>query len=238
FLVDHDFAAPSDALYVMFIGGNDVREARDALRLLLLGVEETPRPESIIAAAVSSIDQSIRALIGAQAEMGSGAKTFLVVNSPNIASLPETRIIAETLGPLGPMFVLGTIQLTKQFNQQLAERLDQIRADQMDSLVKIKEFNLFRFFEGVRFVGKLLGVFENIKDACFSSRLYQATGSLVFVPPLGHPDCEPDEENEPPKCDDFVFFDDIHPTGQVHRIVGKALSKAARKLVDDDDDDD
>ena len=161
-----------------------------------------------------------------------GARTFLVVNSPNIASLPETRIIAKALGPLlGPIFVLRTIQLTKQFNQQLAERLHQIRADQMDSLVKIKGFNLFRFFEVVRFFGKVFGVFENIKDACFNSALYQASGSLenVFVLPLGHPDCDPGMLSEPPKFDDFVFFDVIHPTGQVHEIVGKALFK----LVDD-----
>jgi hypothetical protein len=216
----------------MFIGGNDIREARSAVIRSLLRMETLP-PESIIAAAVSSIDQSIRALIGAQAKMHSGAKTFLVVKAPNIASLPETRIIAEELGPLlGPILVLRTIELTKKFNQQLAQRLDQIRAEQMDSQVKIKEFNLFHFLEGVRVVGKLLGVFENIKDACFDSGLYQASGSLegAFVPPFGHPDCDSGVVNEPPKFDDFVFFDTIHPTGQVHRIVGKAL---ARKFIDD-----
>lgn len=243
FLADHP-VAPSDALYVFFIGGNDVRDARSALEpSLMAGTRENMisgrsalvspltagAPEEIITNAVGAIDVSIRELIG------KGARKFLVVNAPNIASLPETRIAAEALGPLlGPIFVLRTIQLTKQFNQQLAERLDQIRAEQMDSLVKIKGFNFFLFFEGVRVVGKLLGVFENIRDACFNSALYQASGNLenVFDPPFGHPDCDPGVVGEPPKFDDFVFFDTIHPTGQAHRIVGKALSRATRKLSD------
>jgi len=102
----------------------------------------------------------------------------------------------------------------------LAERLDQIQAGQ--PLVEIKQFDLFRFFEVVRFFGKLFGVFENIKDACFDSGEYRDTGARNFDPGCGVD-----------KFDDFVFFDAIHPTGQVHQFVGKALSRAAHKLIDD-----
>ncbi len=198
FLADFP-SAPSDALYVLMIGGNDVIDAVQAL------LNPSEDPHATIAAAVDAIGDNINLLIGA------GARKFLVVNSPNIGSLPA----AES----GLARAIATF-VTIKFNKQLAEHLGQIQVDQ--PLVEIKQFNLFRFFEGVRFVGKLFGVFENIKDPCFDSGEYRDTGARNFDPGCGVD-----------KFDDFVFFDDLHPTGQVHRIVGRALSRAARKLIDD-----
>jgi len=207
FLADFP-SAPSDALYVLMIGGNDVIDAVQAL------LNPSEDPHATIAAAVDAIGDNINLLIGA------GARKFLVANSPNIGSIPAIKIGAEEAG-VPPALVRGlTTFATIKFNEQLAEHLGQIQVDQ--PLVEIKQFNLFRFFEGVRFVGKLFGVFENIKDPCFDSGEYRDTGARNF-----DPDCGVD------KFGDFVFFDDLHPTGQVHRIVGKALSRAARKLIDD-----
>ncbi|MEE9598718.1 MAG: SGNH/GDSL hydrolase family protein [Acidiferrobacterales bacterium] len=218
-LVDHVPSAPSDALYVVMIGGNDVIDAANALAKLIIGSTPDEMPGAIIAAAVAAIGDNINLLIGA------GARKFLVVNSPNIGSIPAIKIAAEEAG-VPPALVRGLATfVTIKFNRQLAERLGQIQADQ--PLVEIKQFNLFRFFEGVRFVGKLFGVFENIEDACFDSKAYRDNGRPVDLSSLFDEDCGVE------KFDTFVFFDAIHPTGQVHRIVGKALSRAARKLIDD-----
>ncbi|MCZ6481434.1 MAG: SGNH/GDSL hydrolase family protein [candidate division NC10 bacterium] len=206
FLADlADLPAASDALYVFMIGGNDVIDAANALAELVIGSTPDEMPGAIIDDAVAAIGDNINLLVGA------GARKFLVVNSPNIGSLPA----AES----GLARAIATF-VTIKFNEQLAERLDQIQAGQ--PLVEIKQFDLFRFFEVVRFFGKLFGVFENIKDACFDSGEYRDTGARNFDPGCGVD-----------KFDDFVFFDAIHPTGQVHQFVGKALSRAAHKLIDD-----
>jgi len=197
FLLDHGlFSAPQDALYVVIIGGNDIIAAVDA--------PEGIRP-LIITNAVNAIASNIDALIEA------GARRFLVANSLNIGSVPAAGMDAD----------LAT-SLAKEFNQRLAERLDQVRVQRQQLVdLEIKEFNLFRFFEVVRRLGRLLGVFVNIDEACFESGAYRDFGR----PAEFHPDCGPS------KFDRFVFFDDLHPTGLVHRIVGKALSVAARRLA-------
>ena len=201
-------APPSSALYVISIGGNDVREARGAF-ISPPPMGETP--ESIIADAVSAIDASIRQLITA------GARTFLVVNVADVGSLPETRIVAEAveelLGIPAEVIITSTTGLTIEFNRQLADRLSQIRLEQelTGNPVELREFDLFTFFNSIR-AASLFG-FVNTEDACFDSTAYSATGDRVF-----HPDCGEDE------FDTFVFFDAIHPTGRVHAFVANALS--------------
>jgi len=217
FLISHPLAPPN-ALYVVFIGGNDAIDAIQALQAVLAGSPpaSAQTSEDIIAAAVDAIGDNINLLIGA------GARKFLVVYAPNIGSVPAIKIAAEK-ADVPPVLLRGFATfVTIQFNRQLAEHLDQIRAEQREigNSLKIKEFNLFRFFEGVRFVFRLFGL--NTVDACFDSGRYLATGVRSF-----HPDCGVD------KFDDFIFFDDLHLTGQIHRVVGKVLSKAARKLIDD-----
>jgi len=137
FLDDHP-SAPSDALYVVMIGGNDVIDAAGALLDALLGLSSTETSKDLIADAVDEIGRSIDALIGA--DDGAGARKFLVVNSPNIGSLPLDFPRVKS----GLVRTVATF-VTIKFNEQLAERLDQIQADQ--PLVEINQFDLFRFFE-------------------------------------------------------------------------------------------
>jgi phospholipase/lecithinase/hemolysin len=76
FLADFPRGAPADTLFVVALGGNDVRDA------LQLG------DPTVIAAAIGSIANHIGILYGA------GARTFLVWNSPNIAVTPAVRAVA------------------------------------------------------------------------------------------------------------------------------------------------
>lgn len=83
FLLSQGGTAPSDALYFVFIGGNDVRDARDA-----------PDPiaaAGIIQNAVQTIDTDIRMLVD------QGAQAIMVINVPDIGSIPESRLLAEAL---------------------------------------------------------------------------------------------------------------------------------------------
>lgn len=229
-----DAETASDSLYVVFIGGNDVRDARSALVFpLRLGppgrIIDTPTPmispltgltpETIIDNAVSVIAANIRRLI-----QDAAARRFLVVNAPDIGRLPETRTVAaaaeELHGIPAPLIIKGATRITRQFNNKLALRVHQIRLEQelMGDPVEITEFDLVAFLEGVRAAGSELG-FVNTDDACFNSTLYLESMS---VPPTRefHPDCGVD------KFDTFAFFDDIHLSGKVNALVGDALANA------------
>jgi phospholipase/lecithinase/hemolysin len=213
-----------DALYVVMIGGNDVIDAVQAAAERLAGSTPDEAPQAIIADAVDAIGDNIELLIG------QGARKILVVNAPNIGSIPATRIEAEEEG-VPPAFLIGLATLlTKKFNRQLAGRIDQVRAtqQQIDDL-EIREFNLFRFFRGVRLVGRLFGL--NVVDPCFDREAYLDDEDGLIAERVFDPDCAPGP-GEAPKFDRFVFFDDIHPTGLVHGIVGKAIAAATRKLSD------
>jgi phospholipase/lecithinase/hemolysin len=78
FLADVRYKAPSDALYVIAIGGNDVRAALAAAQL---GQD----PTAVIGAALASIAHNIRTLHDA------GARTFLIWNAPDLGRTPALQ---------------------------------------------------------------------------------------------------------------------------------------------------
>lgn len=75
FLAAHNQEAPADALYIVQIGGNDLR---DAITAVLMG--QSPMP--IFVDAINSIGDNIGLL------MGLGAQHFLIVNAPNLGVTP------------------------------------------------------------------------------------------------------------------------------------------------------
>jgi phospholipase/lecithinase/hemolysin len=109
FLADFPRGAPADTLYVVALGGNDVRDA------LALGGDAT-----VIATAIGSIATHIQILYGA------GARKFLVWNSPNIAVTPAVRAVAAVTPGVD---VLGAATaLSFGFRQGLDAALAQLRA--------------------------------------------------------------------------------------------------------------
>ena len=145
FLLNNGGTAPSDALYVVFIGGNDVRDARDEPNEHLA--------KGIIRDAVKSINLSVRSLVAA------GAKAIMVVNVPDIGATPESQQSSdEELSE-------RATELTKQFNKELSGRMHRIERDLNLDLI---DFNLFQFFRFVIKNSVAVG-FTNNDDACFSS---------------------------------------------------------------------
>lgn len=84
FLADFGGVAPSDALYVLEIGANDIRDALAAFPTG--GISEGT---AIIAAAVNAIGVNIGVLHAA------GARNFLVWNAADIGLTPAVRILNE-----------------------------------------------------------------------------------------------------------------------------------------------
>ncbi|RMF16132.1 MAG: hypothetical protein D6758_08540 [Gammaproteobacteria bacterium] len=187
FLLNHGGQAPSDALYVMFIGGNDVRAARDEA--------DFTTALGIIRTAVQGEEQALRTLIGA------GARHIMVINVPNIGSIPETQLIAEQLGQ--PMLPVMASWKTMIYNRKLSRAVKRI---ERDTEVDIVEADLFRLFSNILRDADAYG-YTNTTEACFSSR------TMSF-----NPGC-----NYGANFDSYVFFDEIHPTAVTHAKAGRVL---------------
>jgi phospholipase/lecithinase/hemolysin len=106
FLQRNGGVASSQALYVIEMGGNDIR---DALTLSRLGGDGG----AILSQAIASIAANIQKLYGA------GAREFLVWTAPNVALTPAIR-------SLGPVAIAGATQATLGFNGGLAFTLGQL----------------------------------------------------------------------------------------------------------------
>ena len=100
--------ASPDALYVIAIGSNDVRDA-------LVAFSRGQNGSIILGAALSSIAQSMTALAAA------GARTFLVWNAPDIGLTPALRMAGPAAAQLGTT-------LSRAFNGQLLFILGQLGA--------------------------------------------------------------------------------------------------------------
>ena len=141
--------APADALYVINIGGNDVRDARDT--------QDNLAAKKLINAAVKGEIAQIQNLINI------GAQYILVVNVTNIGRIPETNLIAAQLQ--NSLFVQRAAKLSKLFNYQLKKQLKLLNHQNDITLVR---FNQFKEFEELLEDSSELG-FTNITDACFST---------------------------------------------------------------------
>ena len=153
-----DQAAPADlenALYVMFIGGNDIRAARDALSRGL--------GKRVVHTAVEKVNAAVRHLAA------QGAKAFLVVNAPNIGVIPESRLLAQSTHH--PTLPVRATRYTKKFNKGLSATLQGTR-EELD--LNLVEFDLFHFFGTLLANSRALG-FDNSRDACVNNPIAPAT---------------------------------------------------------------
>ena len=87
FLADRGGAAPSSALYVVEMGGNDIRDAIAAFVGAGGGFNGQVAAQAVIEGALQSIGENIFALWNA------GARTFLVANAPNLGLTPAIRAL-------------------------------------------------------------------------------------------------------------------------------------------------
>ena len=151
---------PADALYVVFIGGNDIRDA--------VAVGDRKAGRDFVDDAAAAVEDAITALLGA------GARTLLVANAPDIGGIPEVLATGDR------QRIQRATKLTRRFNKGLRKA---VRRAEKDFGVDIAEFDTFRFLNFVVRNADRLG-FTNTTDACFETETLLATGVPVF-----HPDC-------------------------------------------------
>lgn len=130
FQANHAYIAPADALYVIFLGGNDIRIA--------LRQTDPAIAESILQNGNDKISSAIKTL------KQMGARSFLVINSPNIALIPETKITATVNG--NPDYIKRAQHLTRRYNKKVHHTVNKLEdEDEID----ITEFNLYKLFNKI-----------------------------------------------------------------------------------------
>jgi phospholipase/lecithinase/hemolysin len=185
FLASQGGNAPDGTLYIIFIGGNDIRDMRDQTN--------GKAAHEVLDKAIRNIKSTLSQLLDA------GATHFLVVNSPDIGNIPETRALAGKNYNL----IRRSSLYTYAYNKKLAETVNHMaRRNKNGNFVL---FDLLTFFNGIAGNGKAYN-FIKTNEACYSSAIFQY-----------YPNCDKD------KMDSFVYFDEIHPTQRVHERLGRAL---------------
>jgi phospholipase/lecithinase/hemolysin len=143
FLQQSGSVAPSDALYVIEMGSNDVR---DAFQVFAGGGDGS----GILLEANASIANTIQALYGA------GARRFLVWTSPNVGLTPAIR-------SLGPAAIGLATSLTEAFNGGLDGVLGQLSVILPGST--IRQLDAFTLLDDAVAHPELYGL-TNVTTAC------------------------------------------------------------------------
>jgi phospholipase/lecithinase/hemolysin len=209
-LLDHT-PLPSDALYVVMIGGNDAIDALQA-DVASLGAA-VPPSSAIVTSAVEAIGLHVERLLDF------GARRVIVANVPDLALLPAVRAAARASADETGVLARASA-ISSAFDQELSAKLSAIRArgGRLPPAPVIARFDLRAALSRARLTMAASGA--NTLDACFDSELYRASaaGQRAF-----HRDCAPASAGAAPRFTGFAFFDGIHPSGVLHAAIGDAL---------------
>lgn len=179
-------AADAGALYTMLIGGNDIRDAT------LAGGGGA----DAIAAGVNAELAALNTLISA------GAKQLLVINVPDVGTLPQFRMENPTLAAVAT-------QNTLLYNQLLTDGLAGLSLGPDVSLVT---FDLFSYNRRILANSDRLG-FTNTIDPCYTDAPLATTTT---------PECGPGADN----IGQFTYWNNVHPTREVHALWARGIEAA------------
>lgn len=210
FLQIHGGTAPADALYIVFIGGNDIRAARSIRANAVFATGDTldaakEAAKASIEASVVSQSAQIQKLIGA------GAQNILVAGAPDIGTIPETAILTATLVNSATSKSLAkkatklpaiTSQLSDLYNRKLSRSL---RSIEHSSDLDLIEYDLIEFSE-TELENAAANGYTNVEDPCIY--VYSQAGTP-------NPECIASAPNFPTELT-FFYWDEIHPTALVH----------------------
>jgi phospholipase/lecithinase/hemolysin len=211
FLAINGGVAPSDALYIMLIGGNDIRAAREIRSATVFAATPEER-QAIRKAANESLNVAVAS---EQAQLlkliAAGAQNIIVSNAPDIGAIPETDLIAagllanaQTKSQIrkANRFADVTTKLSTKYNRKLARKL--ARTEHQTG-VDLIEYDLFSFLSDQVDNAEDYG-YTNTDDAC--AYFLSAGGAL-------NPECDGYAT-----ATGFLFFDEIHPTTKAHQAAG------------------
>ncbi|HYB65027.1 MAG TPA: SGNH/GDSL hydrolase family protein [Steroidobacteraceae bacterium] len=113
FLSDYGGQACTTPTYVLWIGGDDLRDALTALATAANPADGQAQAGAIISGAIGGIADNVGALYA------SGARNFLVLTAPDVSHAPAVRL-------LGPTAIAAGAELSGAFNQALTGAIAQL----------------------------------------------------------------------------------------------------------------
>ena len=177
--------ADPNALYILFIGGNDVRGAA--------------KNGTGAAAVTQGVNAEITAL---QTLVSEGGRQFLVVNVPNVGSIPEFVQDNPTLAGAATTY-------SNQYDAQLAAGINALT---LPTGTSVTRFDLYAYNASITANYAALG-FTNATDRCFTQ---------TPVSPAATPGCGPNGAN----IDQYLYWDSIHPSGRVQALWAAGFEQA------------
>jgi phospholipase/lecithinase/hemolysin len=198
FLLRGHNAAPSDALYTVMIGGNDVR-----------------------AAAKAGSDAGVRTGVATElAEIGSlikaGAQRIVVGDAPNIGLIPEFAQDNPQAAPIA-------MQYSVEYNALLRQGLAGLAASNPGASISL--FDLYAFNNDVLANAASYG-FTDTTDRCYSNTGdFLANPRAVL---MDTPACGPIGPDGAANIGQFIYWDSFHPTARVQALWAQGLADAAR----------
>jgi phospholipase/lecithinase/hemolysin len=200
FLQDYHDTIDPDALYVIQFGGNDIR---DAIEKFFQVIGSNPNDPNIFNEASQQAGLIIQDAVTANIEMivklytnGNGARHFLVVNAPNLALTPAIQGLGSE-----PAIIANI--LSGAYNDGLAAGVSAV-----NSLpgISINHLDLFSLINSITEDPQSFGI-NNAQSPC-----------LIFTPTAGGSLKAYSYCRTPNK---YLFWDGIHPTAKVHKIVSE-----------------
>lgn len=188
FLSDVGNSARADALYVVEMGSNDLRDALVAFAAKLQESQDPAQAQAAAQTVISNALESIAAHI--QVLYGVGARSFLVVNAPRLDLLPAVRMVE----PFAPGTIALASVLTQAFNQALEQNV-------LTPLSGLPDIRIAR-----------------LDIATIMSTIVATPGNFALTnvtTPCITPNVPPFTCRQP---DNYFFWDGIHPTAAVHGI--------------------
>jgi len=186
FLQSQGGTAPADKTYIMFIGGNDVRDARDAPLQEAFGIIRT---------ASDGVAEQLNLLVS------SGAQSIMVVTTPNIGEIPET--LEQATDRNGRRLMFRASWLTYLLNLRVERAVKEI---ELNNDLDVVLLDINDIFDNIIDDSSARG-FSNTTEACLNTNTFQFNEDCAFGA----------------NFDEFVFFDQIHPTARVHEIAGRVI---------------
>ena len=188
--------ADPNALYVVMIGGNDVRNAA------LQGTGD-----SAVEDGATAVGNGVSAELTAISTLaGEGAKHFLVVNVPNVGLIPEfAQDRSERTWLRTPRHLANctTRSLARDCAPSIRRSPPAQRSPTSTFTISTQTFWLMLAALG----------FTNTTDPCFTNTPASAAATTA---------CGPNGAN----VDQFVYWDDIHPTAPVHALWAEGFEAA------------
>lgn len=212
YLAFNGYQADANALYIVMIGGNDIRAARTIMGTAEKGARKAAKQR--IRQATSSIKAQLQKLATA------GAQNIMVINAPDIGAIPETDLVAmqllATADSKRETRIANKLEkITGIFSAKYNDRLSRVveRIERQFNL-NIIEIDLSEFLSDTIENPEQYGI-TNTEDAC----IYVFSQGGAF-----NPECD---------LDTFVFFDEIHPTTNIHQRTAVSIYEKLMENAED-----